>query len=262
MTQKQYADIIYEKKGKVATITLNKPKVRNALSLALLAEMQDALQDAGSDMDICVIIITGAGDRAFCAGADIRETLPSLKKPPAPPWMAPSAHMRGFDLWKPLIAAINGWALGGGLEVALTCDIRICSEKARLGLTEVTLGLLPGWGGTQRLARMVHWCKACEMLLMGKMIKADEAYNIGLVNIVVPPEQVMPTAKEWAQTICKAAPLAVRAAKEAMYRGFSLPLEDGLRLETSLNSYLATTNDFDEGISAFLEKRTPVYKGK
>ena len=252
----------YTKEGRIATFTINRPEAMNALNFEVLSELYKAMVNFRDDPEVWVGIITGAGDRAFCAGADIRETLPSLKKPPAPPWMAPSAHMRGFDLWKPLIAAINGWALGGGLEVALTCDIRICSEKARLGLTEVTLGLLPGWGGTQRLARMVHWCKACEMLLMGKMIKADEAYNIGLVNIVVPPEQVMPTAKEWAQTICKAAPLAVRAAKEAMYRGFSLPLDDGLRLETSLNSYLATTNDFDEGISAFLEKRTPVYKGK
>lgn len=256
------AVVEYTKEDRIATFTINRPEAMNALNFQVLSELYQAMVDFRDDPEVWVGIITGAGDRAFCAGADIKETLPSLKKPTAPPWMAPSAHMRGFDMWKPLIAAINGWALGGGLEVALTCDVRICSEKARLGLTEVTLGLLPGWGGTQRLPRMVPWCMACEMLLMGKLIKADEAYRIGLVNIVVPPEQVMPTAKEWAQTILKAGPLAVRAAKEAMVRGYSMPLEDGLRLETSLNSYLATTDDFDEGINAFLEKRTPAYKGK
>ena len=252
----------YKKEDKIATFTINRPEAMNALNPQVLSEFYQAMVNFRDDPEAWVGIITGAGDRAFCAGADIGETLPSLKKPTATPWLAPSAHMRGFDLWKPLIAAINGMALGGGLEVALACDLRICSEKARLGLPEVTLGLLPGWGGTQKLPRMVPWCKAAEMLLMGKLIKADEAYRIGLVNTVVPPEEVVSTAKEWAQTICKAGPLAVRAAKESMVRGYSMPLDDGLRLECSLNTYLATTDDFDEGISAFLEKRTPVYKGK
>ena len=160
-----------------------------------------------------------------------------------------------------MIAAINGMALGGGLEVALACDLRVCSDKARLGLPEVTLGLLPGWGGTQRLPRMIPWCKANEMLLMSKIIDAQEAYRIGLVNVIVPTEEVVSTAVEWAQTICKAGPLAVRAAKEAMVRGYSMPMEDGLRLESSLNTYLATTDDFSEGVGAFIEKRKPVYKG-
>jgi E-phenylitaconyl-CoA hydratase len=252
----------YTKVDRIATFTINRPQAMNALNPQVLSEFYQALVDFRDDPEVWVGIITGAGDRAFCAGADIGETLPSLKKPTATPWLAPSAHMRGLDLWKPLIAAINGMALGGGLEVALACDIRVCSERARLGLPEVTLGLLPGWGGTQRLPRMVPWCKACEMLLMGRLIKADEAYRIGLVNIVVSPEEVMSTAKLWAQIICEAGPLAVRAAKEAMVRGYSMPMEDGLRLECSLNSYLATTEDFDEGINAFLEKRTPVYKGK
>ena len=251
----------YAKLDRIATFTINRPEAMNALNPDLLGEFYEAMVDFRDDPEVWVGIITGAGDRAFCAGADIEKTLPSLKKPTATPWLAPSVHMRGFDLWKPLIAAINGMALGGGLEVALACDIRVCSERARLGCPEVTLGLLPGWGGTQRLPRMIPWCKAAEMLLMGRLIKADEAYRMGLVNIVVPPAEVLSTAKLWAQIICQAGPLAVRACKEAMVRGYSMPLDDGLRLECSLNSYLATTDDFDEGIKAFIEKRTPEYKG-
>jgi enoyl-CoA hydratase/carnithine racemase len=170
--------------------------------------------------------------------------------------------MRGFELWKPLIAAINGLALGGGLEMALACDIRIASENARLGTPEVNLGLIPGWGGTQRLPRMIPWCKAAEILLMGRLIDAQEAYRIGLVNKVVPQAEVMTAAKEWAEVICRVGPLAVRAAKEAMVRGFSMPLEDGLRLENSLIGYLMGTEDFVEGTTAFVEKRKPVYKAK
>ena len=252
----------YTKEDRIATFTINRPEAMNALNPELLGEFYQAMVDFRDDPEVWVGIITGAGDRAFCAGADIEKTLPSLKKPTETPWLAPSVHMRGFDLWKPLIAAINGMALGGGLEVALACDIRICSERARLGCPEVTLGLLPGWGGTQRLPRMIPWSKACEMLLMGRLIKADEAYRIGLVNIVLPPQEVLETARLWARIICEAGPLAVRACKEAMVRGSSMPLDDGLRLECSLNSYLATTDDFDEGIKAFLEKRKPTYKGK
>jgi len=252
----------YKKEDRIATFTINRPEAMNALNPEILSEFYKAMLDFRDDPDTWVGIITGAGDKAFCAGADIKETLPSLKKPPTTPWLAPAAYMRGFDLWKPLIAAVNGMALGGGLELVLACDLRVAAEKARLGLPEVTLGLLPGWGGTQRLPRMVPWCKACEMLLMSKLIDAQEAYRIGLVNAVVPQEEVVPTAVKWAQTICKAGPLAVRAAKEAMVRGSSMPLEDGLRLECSLNTYLATTDDFDEGVGAFIEKRKPVYKGK
>jgi len=254
--------IEYQKEDRIAIFTINRPEAMNAVTPQLLGEFYQALVDFRDDPELRVGIITGAGDRAFCAGADIKELLPTLKKPTSTPWTALVTHMRGLDLWKPLIAAINGMALGGGLEVALACDIRIASEKARFGLPEVTLGLLPGLGGSQRLPRMVPWCKAAEMLLMGRVIDAQEAYRIGLVNTVVPPEQVLPTAKEWAQTICQAGPLAVQAAKEAMVRGYSLPLEDGLRLESSLTLYLATTEDFTEGTTAFVEKRKPVYKGK
>jgi enoyl-CoA hydratase/carnithine racemase len=214
------------------------------------------------DPELWVGIVTGAGEKAFCGGADIKDTLPFMQAHRQDPWSFPPTIMRGFELWKPLIAAINGMAVGGGLELALACDIRIAADNARLGTPEVNLGLIPGWGGTQRLPRMVPWCKAAEIVLMGKLIDAQEAYRIGLVNKVVPQAEVMTTAKEWAKAICQAGPLAVRAAKEAMVRGYSMPLEDGLKLENSLEGYIMTTEDFTEGTTAFVEKRKPDYKAK
>jgi len=170
--------------------------------------------------------------------------------------------MRGLELWKPLIAAINGLALGGGLELALACDLRIASENATFGFPEVALGIIPGWGGTQRLPRVIPWAKAAEVLLMRETFDAAEAYRIGLVNKVVPLDQLLPTAHEWAERICALGPLAVRAAKEAMIKGASLPLEEGLRLEWELEEYLFTTEDAHEGPTAFVERRKPVYKGR
>ena len=252
----------YVKEGRVAIFTINRPEAMNALSVQVAQELHQAMSDFRDDPELWVGIVTGAGEKAFCGGADIKDTLPFMQAHRQDPWSFPPTIMRGFELWKPLIAAMNGMAFGGGLELALACDIRIISDKARLGTTEVTLGLIPGWGGTQRLPRMVPWCKAAEMLLMGKIIDAQEAYRIGLVNAVVPPAEVMTTAREWAETICKAAPLAVRAAKEAMVRGYSMPLEDGLKLENSLIGYTMTTDDFTEGTTAFVEKRKPDYKAK
>ena len=252
----------YVKEGRVAIFTINRPEAMNALSVQVAQELHQAMSDFRDDSELWVGIVTGAGEKAFCGGADIKDTLPFMQAHRQDPWSFPPTIMRGFELWKPLIAAMNGMAFGGGLELALACDIRIISDKARLGTTEVTLGLIPGWGGTQRLPRMVPWCKAAEMLLMGKIIDAQEAYRIGLVNAVVPPAEVMTTAREWAETICKAAPLAVRAAKEAMVRGYSMPLEDGLKLENSLIGYTMTTDDFTEGTTAFVEKRKPDYKAK
>ena len=249
----------FRKEGKIGIFTINQPPV-NAISMEVVRELHDAMLGFRDDSDLWVGIITGSGERAFSAGADIKDTLPFMKEHRDSPGEFPASLWRGLEIWKPLIAAINGMALGGGLEIALTCDIRIASEKARLGTPEVTLGLIPGWGGTQRLPRVIPWCKAAEILLTGKMIGAHEAYRIGLVNEVVPPEEVMPKAMEWAEAICQAAPLAVRAAKEAMIRGCSLTLEDGLQLENSLESYLFSTEDFTEGTTAFVEKRKPDYK--
>ncbi len=253
--------IDYRKEGKIAIFTINRPPV-NAINMEVVRELREALMSFRDDPDLWVGIITGAGEKAFSAGADIKDTLPFMKEHRDRPWEFPDSLWRGLEVWKPLIAAINGVAAGGGLEIALTCDIRIASENARLGTPEVTLGLIPGWGATQRLPRVVPWAKAAEILLTGKLIDAQEAYRIGLVNEVVPPEEVMPRAMEWAGIICQAAPLAVRAAKEAMIRGSSLTLEDGLRLENSLNTYLFGTEDFTEGTTAFVEKRKPDYKAK
>jgi len=257
--------IDYKKEGRIAIFTINRPAV-NAINMEAMRELHDVMVDFRDDPELWVGIITGAGEKAFCGGADIKDTLPFMKEHlRESPWVMPDTPMRGLEIWKPLIAAINGLALGGGLEIALACDLRIASENARLGTTEVTLGLIPGWGGTQRLPRMVPWCKAAEMVLTGRLIDAQEAYRIGLVNEVVLPEEVMPKAREWAKVISEtAAPLAVRAAKEAMVRGCSLTLEEGLRLENSLEAYLMGTEDFNEGLTAFTEKprRPPAYQGK
>jgi enoyl-CoA hydratase/carnithine racemase len=255
--------IEFNKEGKIAIFTINRPDTMNAINVQAIRELHEAMVAFRDDDELWVGIITGTGDRAFCAGADIKDMLPFLQKNlPQCPRALPTTPMRGLELWKPLLAAINGLALGGGLEVALACDIRIASEKARFGVPEVTLGLLPGWGGTQRLPRMIPRCKAAELLLTGKTIDAQEAYRIGLVNTVVPPEAVMHTAREWAETICQAGPLAVRAVKKAMIRGSSLTLEAGLKLENDLEAYLMSTEDYTEGTKAFIEKRNPDFKAR
>lgn len=254
----------YVKEGRIAIFTLNRPEALNAINVQTVTEFHDALVDFRDDPEVWVGIITGAGEKAFSAGADIKDMLPFGREHRYSPWATPDTIMRGFTLWKPMIAAINGYALGGGLEIVLACDLRIASENARFGLPEITLGLLPGWGGTQRLPRMIPWCKAAEILLMGKPIDAQEAYRVGLINKIVPSGELMTTAKEWAEAICEAGPLAVRAVKEAMIKGYNMTLEDGLHLEHTLEAYLMGTEDFNEGITAFAEKprRKPVYKAK
>jgi len=254
--------IDYEREGKIAIFTINRPEAFNAVNVQIFQELHDRMVEFRDDPELWVGIITGARKRAFSIGADIKDMLSFAREHRDSPSALPPSIMRGLDVWKPLIAAVNGLALGGGLEIVLACDIRIASEKARFGTPEVTLGLIPGWGGTQRLPRMLPWCKAAELLLMGRPVDAQEAYRIGLVNKVVPQEQVLPTAKEWAEAICQAGPLAVRAAKEAMIRGSGMPLEDGLQVESSLFNRIMDTDDYAEGIAAFNEKRRPVYKAK
>jgi enoyl-CoA hydratase/carnithine racemase len=252
--------IDFSTKEKVAIITINRPEAHNAIDVQTWKELNEALVRFRDDDDLWAGIITGSGEKAFCAGADVRDTLPYMKDHHHLYW--PSAPRYNLNLWKPLIAAVNGVALGGGMEITLACDIRIASEKARFGTPEVTLGVIPGWGATQRLPRIIPWAKAAELLFMGKQIDAQEAYRIGLINKVVPPDSLMTEALEWAETLCRVGPLGVRAAKEAMIRGYSMPLDDGLQLEGSFFDYLLNTEDYVEGTSAFTEKRKPDFKAK
>jgi enoyl-CoA hydratase/carnithine racemase len=254
--------LLYEKRGKVAYITINRPRALNAVDPETLQELSQALLDFRDDEERWVAILTGSGERAFCVGADIKDMLPVLGEIRNEWWRIPPTILRGLELWKPIIAAINGHALGGGLELALACDLRIAAENATFGVPEVTLGIIPGWGGTQRLPRAIPSAKAAELLFFGQRIDAQEAYRIGLVNKVVPLPQLLPTAEEWAHRLCEIPPLAVRAAKEAMIRGVEVSLEEGLRLEAKLEDFLFATEDHKEAKGAWLEKRKPVLKGK
>jgi E-phenylitaconyl-CoA hydratase len=261
--------IIYEKKDRIAIITINRPEVRNALDPDAILELNKAWIDFRDDPNLWVAIITGAGDKSFCAGADVRkigefyskfssaERLEIAEKEPGL-----GGITRNLEIWKPIIAAINGYCLAGGMEIALACDIRIASENAVFGLTEAQLGIIPGAGGTQRLPRIIGVAKALEMMMMAKRINAQEALQIGLVNKVVPLPKLMPTAMETAQEICEKGPLAVRAIKKAVLRGMEMPLREGLLLEQYLAEPLRQSEDAKEGIRAFIEKRKPDFKAK
>jgi E-phenylitaconyl-CoA hydratase len=248
----------YIKEGKIATFILNNPQKLNALDLESLNEFHRTLVDFLDDDNLWAGIITGFGDEAFCSGIDINNTLTKGRNGHA----LPPTMMKGLEIPKPLIAAVNGAALGGGLEIVLACDIRIASENAIFGAPEVKLGFIPDWGGTQRLARQLSRCNASEILLTGKPVSAREACRMGLINRVVSKDKLAASAKEWAEDICAAAPLAVRIAKEAMSKGTHLSLEEGLNLETALALYLKNTEDFQEGTRAFQEKRQPHFKGR
>lgn len=261
--------IIYEKKDRIAKITINRPEVRNALDFEAIEALNKAWIDFRDDPNLWVAIITGAGDKAFSAGADVRkigefysklssaERLEMAEKEPGL-----GGITRNLEIWKPIIAAINGYCLAGGMEIALACDIRIASENTVFGLTEARLGIMPGAGGTQRLPRLILLAKALEMMLLAERIDAQEALKIGLVNKVVPLSELMPTAMETAQTICERGPLAVRAIKKAVLRGLEMPLREGLLLEQYLAEPLRQSEDAKEGIKAFIEKRKPEFKGK
>jgi enoyl-CoA hydratase/carnithine racemase len=252
----------YVKEGKVAIFTLNRTEALNAIDPQSAEELNLAFEDFKKDEDLLVGIVTGAGNKAFSVGADVQTMLPKLKEFSGQQNSGPFDLVDALNSWKPLIAAINGAALGGGLEIALACDLRIASESAIFGMPEVTLGLIPGWGGTQRLPRMIPLAKAAELLLTGKPISAQEAFRVGLINKVVPFSELMSAAKAMAETLCQRAPLAVRAAKQAMIQGLDVSLEDGLKLERKLNDLLVNTDDFEEGCRANIEKRRPVFKGK
>lgn len=248
----------YKKEGRIAIFTLNRPEALNAINAQLTRELNEAMIDFRDDNDLWVGIITGAGDRAFSAGADIKEFRPG----PLEQGRGTTERVRADQIWKPFIAAINGYALGGGLELALTCDLRIAAEHARFGTPEIFVGVIPAGGGIDRLPRFIPRVKAAEMLLMGKQIDAQEAYRIGLINLAVPLEKLMPTAREWAKAICQAGPLQVRAVKEGMIRGYDMTLDEGLRLEGELFNRVRNTEDYMEGARAFVEKRKPDWQAK
>jgi enoyl-CoA hydratase/carnithine racemase len=257
------ANILYAIKGSIAYVTVNRPKVLNALNTPTWSDLRKAFKDARDDAAIRGVILTGAGDKAFIAGADISEL----------------AHLSGFEaeqssrfgqevldlienLGKPVVAAVNGFALGGGCETAMACSIRIAVESAKFGQPEVALGLVPGGGGTQRLPRLIGKGRALELILGGEMITAQDAYRIGLVNEVVAPADLMPRAEAIVKKIASNAPIAVKLALEAVNKGLEAGQSDGLLLEASYFGLCAGTEDKKEGTTAFLEKRTPRFQGR
>jgi enoyl-CoA hydratase len=252
-----------ENRDGVLVVTIDRPKVLNALNAQTVREIGRVFDEARDDASVRAVVLTGGGEKAFVAGADINE----LAK------MDPISGKRtseiGQDILlkierfpKIVIAAVNGFALGGGCEIALACHIRIASEKAQLGLPEVTLGIIPGYGGTQRLARLVGKGKALEIICTADRVPAAEAERIGLVNKVVPPDQLMSAAEEMARKIASRGPVAVRCAIEAVMNGSEMPFEEGQFLEATLFGLLCSTEDMKEGMSAFLEKRAANFKGK
>jgi enoyl-CoA hydratase len=258
-----YETVIVDRKDHVVTVTLNRPAALNAQNNPMRQELFGIFADLRQDEDVRAIVVTGAGERAFSAGADIKEFL----EPGVPTRLREQRKRLDYRgemdrCPQPIIAAIRGFALGGGLELALACDIRIAAEDAQLGLTEVNLAIIPGGGGTQRLPRVVGRGKALEMILTGMRVPADEALRIGLVERVVPTGEALKAATELARSMAAKAPVALRYAKEAVVKGLELPLAEGLRLEGDLSTLLRTTEDRLEGAKAFLEKRAPRWTGR
>jgi len=255
--------ISYEKKENIGLLTMNRPEKMNALSEELTNELEELLTELEKDDELRVLVITGAGDKAFVAGADIQELVDrdgiAGRKVSR---FRQELFSRIENLPVPVIAAVNGYALGGGLELALACNIRICSDKAQFGAPEVKLGIIPGDGGTQRLPRLVGLGRAMEMILTGDFIDAHEAYRIGLANRVVPFENLMDETMKLAQKIASRPPLAVKYAKDAVNRSVEGSTGSGYDLESYLHALSCTTEDKKEGVTAFLEKRKGEFKGK
>ncbi|HHY61231.1 MAG TPA: crotonase [Clostridia bacterium] len=258
-----FNNILCEKEGPVAVITINRPQVLNALNAETLQELEAALDQIERDREIRVVIITGAGEKAFVAGADIsfmQNLTPLEAKQFAR--LGQKVFSKIENLPQPVIAAINGYALGGGCELAMACDIRVASTRAKLGQPEVNLGLIPGFGGTQRLTRLVNPGLAKEILFTADTYDAETAKQIGLVNHVVPPEELMPFCKAMAGRIASKGPVAVQLCKEAVNDGLEMDLEKALIHEADLFGVVFATQDRAEGIAAFLEKRKPEFTGR
>lgn len=260
----QFENILVEREEQWAIVTLNRPRALNALSHQTLQELDRAVSELGADDDVRAIIITGSGERAFAAGADIGE-LEALANATEGEEHSRSSHGILFKLQalpKPVIMAVNGYALGGGCELAMGGDIILASDNARFGQPEVNLGIIPGFGGTQRLPRLVGRIQALEMIFTGEQITAEEACRIGLVNRVVPREQLMKVAREMCKAIAAKAPLAISLSKKAVYEGLELSPREGNELEMRYFGEAVGTEDRREGTSAFLAKRKPVWQGK
>ena len=259
----EFKNTLYEKAEGIATITINRPDALNALNEETISELLARFDDAEKDDSVKVIVLTGAGDRAFCAGADLK-------------MMKGASPVRGTELarhgqrlgnriealGKPVIAAINGYALGGGIEIAMACDIRIASDNAQIGQPEINVGLIPGWGGTQRLPRYVGKGIAKEMIFTGKRIDAKTAERMGLINAVVPADQLKAKVKELATELMGKPPIAIKLSKALINNSTETHPDIGLLLEAEAFGLVASTEDFNEGVTAFLEKRKPQYKGK
>jgi len=264
MTDPHYETIGVARQGRVAVLTLNRPDAMNAISMQMRAELRAALESLRHEPEVGAAVLTGAGEKAFSAGMDLREFAKANAE-------VPIAEMRRFR-WeqgeglaafdKPIIAAVNALAIGGGVELALLCDLVFAAEGASFAFGEVKRGLMPGNGGTQRLARRIGKARALEMILTGRTVDATEALSFGLVEYVVPRAELLERAVALAEQMAANAPVAVRTAKQAIHRGAELPLADGLRLEQDLASFLYTTEDAKEGPRAFLEKRQPLWQGR
>jgi len=257
-----FENIVYEREGALCLVTLNRPKVLNALNNQTILELQRAVEDFAADEALRVMILTGAGEKAFVAGADIAE-MSNLDAATAERFARIGQHLSNTmeSTPKAIIAAVNGFALGGGCELAMACDFILASENARFGQPEVNLGLLPGFGGTQRLPRLVGRGMARQLTYTGEIIKAERAREIGLVNALYPLDELMDAAKKVAHTIASKGPLAVGASKRAINRGSDLSMEAGLDYEATLFGSMFTTQDMREGTQAFIEKRPAEFKG-
>jgi enoyl-CoA hydratase/carnithine racemase len=255
-------DVVVEYRGSAAGVTLNRPEVRNALSLDVNLKLQDLANGIDSNGDVHVVVITGAGDKAFCAGADLKERRGVSAAETGPYINAIAGAINGWgELRKPTICAMNGSAYGGGLELALACDFRILVEGTELGLTEVKLGIMPGAGGTQRLPRLVGEARAKELILLGRRISAARALEIGLVNQVVSRTGLTAAVETLVAELATCAPLSVQSAKSAIQRGFGKPISEGLDIERECYDVTLFSEDRDEGLAAFAEGRPPRYQG-
>lgn len=265
--------VLYEKRDGIAYLTFNRPEARNAMSPEVMCRLADAWQDYAADDSLRVAIITGAGDKAFSAGADLGKLIPlfSGARRPEDEWdrrvledrkVTSAALLRDFTLYKPIIAAVNGFCLAGGTELLQATDLRIAAEHAAFGLMEVTRAIIPAGGSLVRLPRQIPFCKAMEILLVGEQMSAPEAHRIGLVNSVVPADQVMLKAEEWARKIADNGPVAVRKIKETVLRALSVSPEEGFKIENESARYVMATEDAREGPRAFMEKRKPRYVGR